>query len=211
MRRSRPVRSFVVASVVVAVVVTAVPAVADPDPVPVFLPPRAGAARDRSGDGPTWKKERAMRAPPTLRPVLATLVNVHTNEALALGPEPNRDEPALIARFLRDRTTWEEHPIHPTCLRVVRATASLFHARRVEFISGYRSDKLNEHLRKKGHRVAQRSQHVLGNAVDFRLVGVPVQTVLRHLRATHDGGVGFYPQSGFLHVDAGPRRRWAGQ
>ena len=39
-------------------------------------------------------------------------------------------------------------------------------------------------------------------AVDFRLVGVPVQTVLRHLRATHNGGVGFYPQSGFLHADA---------
>jgi uncharacterized protein YcbK (DUF882 family) len=192
-------------------VVATAPAAADPDPVPVFLPPRAGAARDRSGDGPTWKKERATHAPPTLRPVLATLVNVHTDEALAIGPEPTRDEPALLARFLRDRTTWEEHPIHPTCLRVVRAMATLFHARRVEFISGYRSDKLNEHLRKKGHRVAQRSQHVLGNAVDFRLVGVPVQTVLRRLRATHDGGVGFYPQSGFLHVDAGPRRRWAGQ
>ncbi|MFO0602607.1 MAG: DUF882 domain-containing protein [Polyangiales bacterium] len=196
---------------VLALVALAAPAAADPDPVPVFLPPRAGAARDNPSNGPTWKKERAGDAEPTLRPVLATLVNVHTDEALAIGPEPTRDETALIARFLRDRTTWEEHAIHPTCMRVVRETAVLFQARRVEFISGYRSDKLNEHLRKKGHRVAQRSQHVLGNAVDFRLVGVPVQTVLRHLRATHNGGVGFYPQSGFLHADAGPRRRWAGQ
>lgn len=197
--------------VLLALVAVTTPVAADPDPATVFLPPRNGAASDRVGDGPTSKKERASREGPRPRPVLATLINVHTREALALGPEPVAEEPALIARFLRDRTTWEEHAIHPTCLRVVRATATLFRARRVEFISGYRSDKLNEHLRKKGHRVAQRSQHVLGNAVDFRLVGVPVETVLRHLRASHDGGVGFYPQSGFLHADAGPRRRWSGQ
>lgn len=204
---SAPVARFVF----VALLALGPPAAADPDPVPVFLPPRAGAAREAAAGGPTWKKERAGDDAPTLRPVLATLVNVHTNELIAIGPEPSRDEAAVVARFLRDRTTWEEHTIHPTCMRVVRTTAALFQARRVEFISGYRSDKLNEHLRKKGHRVAQRSQHVLGNAVDFRLVGVPVQTVLRHLRATHNGGVGFYPQSGFLHADAGPRRHWAGQ
>lgn len=186
---------------------------ADPDPQPVFLPPRGPLASERVTGGPTWKKERAPRhAPePALRPVLATLVNVHTDEVIALGPEPEDGEAALVARFLRDRTTWEEHDISPVCMRVVRATATLFNARRVEFISGYRSDKLNEHLRKKGHRVAQRSQHVLGNAVDFRLVGVPVQDVLRHLRATHNGGVGFYPRSGFIHADAGPRRRWSGE
>lgn len=205
------VRTALVRPLLLALVALTVPAAADPDPVPVFLPPRAGATADHPRNGPTWKKERAGDADPVLRPVLATLVNVHTDELLAIGPAPTRDEPALIARFLRDRTTWEEHVIHPTCMAVVRATATLFQARRVEFISGYRSDKLNEHLRKKGHRVAQRSQHVLGNAVDFRLVGVPVQTVLRHLRATHNGGVGFYPQSGFLHADAGTRRRWAGQ
>lgn len=204
-------RAPAVRCLAVALVALSASAAADPDPVPVFLPPRAGAARDNPTSGPTWKKERASDASPALRPVLATLVNVHTDEALAIGPEPTRDEAALIARFLRDRTTWEEHTIHPTCMRVVRETTTLFQARRVEFISGYRSDKLNEHLRKKGHRVAQRSQHVLGNAVDFRLVGVPVQTVLRHLRGAHNGGVGFYPQSGFLHADAGPRRRWAGQ
>jgi uncharacterized protein YcbK (DUF882 family) len=205
------VSTAVARNLFLAVVAVGATAAADPDPVPVFLPPRGPVASNHPANGPKSKKERASGEAPHLRPVLATLVNVHTDEVIAIGPEPTHDEPALIARFLRDRTTWEEHLIHPTCLRVVRATATLFQARRVEFISGYRSDKLNEHLRKKGHRVAQRSQHVLGNAVDFRLVGVPVQTVLLHLRATHNGGVGFYPQSGFLHADAGSRRRWAGQ
>ncbi len=195
-----------------ACALTSASVAADPEPSPAFLPPRASTSRPAQANGPTWKKERARAssAAPAERPVLATLVNVHTNEAIALPPEAGRDETAVIARFLRDRTTWEEHEIHPTCMRVVRAMVTLFSARRVEFISGYRSDKLNEHLRKKGRRVAQRSQHVLGNAVDFRLVGVPVQTVLQHLRRAHDGGVGFYPQSGFIHADAGPRRRWSG-
>lgn len=197
-----------------ATLLGAVDASADPDPLPTFLPPRAGSVSTATREDRVTKakKSRSVRdVEPALRPTLATLFNVHTLEAVPVGIEPTRDESALVSRFLRDRTTWEEHAIDPTCLRVVREMATLFQATRVEFISGYRSDKLNEHLRKKGHHVAQRSQHVLGHAVDFRLVGVPVQTVLVHLRRTHNGGVGFYPQSGFIHVDAGPRRRWAGQ
>ncbi len=191
----------------------ALDASADPDPLPTFLPPRAASTASAREDRATKaKKARSARdVEPTLRPTVATLFNVHTLEALPIGAEPARDESALVARFLRDRTTWEEHTIDPTCLRVVRAMATLFQATRVEFISGYRSDKLNEHLRKKGRHVASRSQHVLGHAVDFRLVGVPVQQVLARLRGTHNGGVGFYPQSGFIHVDAGPRRRWSGE
>ncbi len=195
-----------------AATLAAVDAGADPDPVPTFLPPRGAASAARVASGSKAKKSRASHdSEASVRPTLATLFNVHTLEAVAVGPEASRDEPALVARFLRDRTTWEEHSIDPACLRVVRAMATLFHARRVEFISGYRSDKLNEHLRKKGRHVARRSQHVLGHAVDFRLVGVPVQAVLQRLRGSHNGGVGFYPQSGFIHVDAGPRRRWSGE
>lgn len=194
-----------------ALALASLDASADPDPTPTFLPPTAAATGPRD-DASKARKERSHRGArePALRPTLATLFNVHTGEALAIGDEPAADEPAAIARLLRDRTTWEEHDINPACMRVVREMVTMFHARRVEFISGYRSDKLNEHLRKKGHHVAQRSQHVLGHAVDFRLVGVPVQTVLRVLRASHNGGVGFYPQSGFIHVDSGARRRWSG-
>ncbi len=201
-RRSSPLA-------LLALVLATFDAGADPDPLPAYLPPRA--VTTTNPDASKSKKSRGRDLGVQARPVLATLVNVHTLEALAIGPEPTGDETALVARFLRDRTTWEEHAIAAPCLRVVRAMATMYSARRVEFISGYRSSKFNEHLRKKGRHVAQRSQHVLGNAVDFRLVGVPVQDVLRHLRGTHNGGVGFYPQSGFIHVDAGPRRRWAGE
>ena len=108
---------------------------------------------------------------------------------------------ALVAAYGADARRWPE---------AERAAAQAFGAVRAELESGFRSDKLNEKLRKKGRHVARHSQHVLGNAVDFRLVGVDTQVLLRWVRARHRGGVGFYPHSGFVHVDAGPPRRWSG-
>jgi uncharacterized protein YcbK (DUF882 family) len=142
--------------------------------------------------------------------VLATLVYLHTREAVALGPEADADEPELIARLLRDRTNWEPHEIAPACLATLRTACTALGARRVELVSGYRSDKLNEQLRKKGRQVARHSEHSRGQALDFRIVGVPVAELHRHVRRTHVGGIGFYPGSGFVHVDVGRPRRWRG-
>lgn len=139
-----------------------------------------------------------------------TLVNVHTREAVVLDAERDPGEPPRLARFFRDRTNWQEHAIAPEAIATVRLAATRFAALRGEVISGYRSDKMNELLRKKGRHVAPHSQHVLGNAVDFRLAGVPTALLLRFVRLRHAGGVGFYPDSGFVHVDAGPRRAWGG-
>ena len=177
-------------------------------PLPVFLPAHVTAV---TAGEPTKKDPRVDPGPPAPRETLCTVFNLHTGEALVLGPAPTPGESSDVARLLRDRSTWEEHPIDPLCLVTLRAAVTRFGARRVEVISGYRSDKLNEHLRKKGHHVARQSQHVLGRAVDFRLAGVPTAALLRFARETHPGGIGFYPRSGFLHVDAGPRRQWSGE
>ena len=96
-------------------------------------------------------------------------------------------------------------------VETLRASAVAFGARRVEVVSGYRSDKLNEGLRKKGRHVARHSQHVLGNAIDYRLVGVDALRLHQWVLASHHGGVGFYPVNQFVHVDAGPPRRWRGE
>lgn len=175
-------------------------------PSPPFLPPttgqRLGAAADRS------KKAEAADAPPRLWTPAATLVNVHTHEAIVLERQASEQERERVEWFLRDRTNWERHAISAFSLETLRASVLALGARRVEVISGYRSDKLNEGLRKKGRHVAARSQHVLGNAIDFRLVGVPTARLNAWVVRFHQGGIGFYPRSGFVHVDAGPRRRW---
>jgi uncharacterized protein YcbK (DUF882 family) len=81
-------------------------------------------------------------------------------------------------------------------------------ARRVEVVSGYRSDKLNEGLRKKGRHVAARSQHVLGNAIDFRLMGVPTVQLRAWVTRFHRGGIGFYPGAASSTWTRVAARRW---
>jgi uncharacterized protein YcbK (DUF882 family) len=151
--------------------------------------------------------------------LLATLVQTHTDERVMLGddaPPPERFD-ALLA----DRTTGAEHPLDPRLLGLLRALAARHRTdtgpARIELVSGYRSPKLNEMLRKKGHHVASHSQHSLGHAVDFRIVegdeakAIDPRVLRKEIRALGwDGGVGTYPGSGdwFVHADVGPRRDW---
>lgn len=183
-------------------------ALADPAPSVRFLPPRRQFSSESE---PSKKDARSAFAPPLLHTRMITLFNVHTLEAVTLEEAPVAEEPALLSRFLRDRTNWEEHPVAMANFSVLRQAAWMLGAVRAEVVSGYRSDKLNEHLRKKGHHVAPQSQHVLGNALDFRLVGVPTVNLLRVVRLLHRGGIGNYPGSGFVHIDVGPQRQWRGE
>lgn len=71
--------------------------------------------------------------------------------------------------------------------------------------SGYRSPKTNANT----EGSAKNSLHLLGRAVDFTMPGVPA--VYMGALASHfqGGGVGFYINSGFTHVDTGSVRYWS--
>ena len=56
--------------------------------------------------------------------------------------------------------------------------------------------------------MARDSQHINGNAMDIRFPGVPVFRSARPRYSLNMGGVGFYPRSGFVHLDTGPVRYW---
>jgi uncharacterized protein YcbK (DUF882 family) len=56
--------------------------------------------------------------------------------------------------------------------------------------------------------VALHSLHMTGQAVDVRLPGIPLASLRRAALDLKAGGVGYYPQSGFVHVDVGPVRSW---
>jgi len=56
--------------------------------------------------------------------------------------------------------------------------------------------------------VAEHSQHMLAKAIDIRVPGVNTLTLRNAALALHAGGVGFYPESQFVHVDVGPVRQW---
>jgi uncharacterized protein YcbK (DUF882 family) len=46
-------------------------------------------------------------------------------------------------------------------------------------------------------------------AVDIRVPGRPLRTVCAAAEALRAGGVGYYPDSDFVHVDVGRVRYWS--
>ncbi|MBX3258741.1 MAG: DUF882 domain-containing protein [Labilithrix sp.] len=150
-------------------------------------------------------------------PLLGTLVQTHTDERVPLDERsPTADR---FARLLADRVTGERRELDPKLLELIRSIARKHPGARFELVSGYRSPKLNEMLRKKGRRVASQSQHSLGHAVDFRVVvdpetrGVDPRVLEREIRELGwVGGVGVYTLSSdwFVHADVGRLRRWGG-
>jgi uncharacterized protein YcbK (DUF882 family) len=50
--------------------------------------------------------------------------------------------------------------------------------------------------------------HLRGQAIDVRLADVPLDTLRSVALDLKKGGVGFYPESQFVHVDTGRVRRW---
>jgi len=137
-----------------------------------------------------------------------TLFHIHTRELLPVARVP--DELAR-AHFLRCRLTGDEHAMATEPFHVALALADALGSERIEVVSGYRSPKLNESLRKKGHQVASESQHTHGTALDFRLPGTPAIRVAAAASAIHVGGIGTYTESDFVHVDTGRDRRWSGR
>lgn len=167
--------------------------------------------------GTSIRKSAAILPDPP--PLLGTLAQTHTNERVPLddrSPTPDR-----FSALLGDRVTGERHELDPRLLELLRSLARRHPGARFELVSGYRSPKLNEMMRKKGRHVASHSQHSLGHAVDFRVVdvktgdrkGIDPRVVEREIRELGwTGGVGVYtlPSDWFVHADVGKLRRWSG-
>jgi uncharacterized protein YcbK (DUF882 family) len=80
----------------------------------------------------------------------------------------------------------------------------------INVIGGYRSAATNSMLRKRSKGVAEKSQHVLGKAMDFYIPGVSLKKLRNAGLQAQSGGVGYYPTSGspFVHMDVGNIRHW---
>ncbi|GAB4180850.1 MAG: DUF882 domain-containing protein [Rhodocyclaceae bacterium] len=142
-----------------------------------------------------------------------SLAHTHTGEALdvvyAIG---NRYVPAALGaidRFLRDHYTGEVGRMDPALFDQLHALRSAFGATGpFEVISGYRSAQTNERLRRRSGGVARHSLHMEGRAIDIRLPGVALSDVRDAALEMRAGGVGYYPDSQFVHIDTGRVRTW---
>ncbi len=114
-----------------------------------------------------------------------------------------------INRVLRDFRTDEVAEMDTRLLDLLhRLAARLESDQPFEVISAYRSAKTNARLASQSSGVAKRSLHMRGMAVDIRLPGTKLANLKRAAIDLRGGGVGYYPGSGFIHVDTGGVRYW---
>jgi uncharacterized protein YcbK (DUF882 family) len=114
---------------------------------------------------------------------------------------------ADLSGFLRDHHSGEKTAIDVRVLDFLASVMDAVGATRATVLSAYRTRETNEKLARTHFGVAENSQHIYGRALDIRLETRNARAV-EAARAMRYGGVGWYPQSGFLHIDSGPVRNW---
>lgn len=142
--------------------------------------------------------------------------NLHTGEFLRAtyweAGRYLREGLGQIDRLLRDHRTNAVHPIDPRLLGLLSELRDHLDTREpFEVISGYRSPATNATLVSTTSGVSRTSLHVSGMAIDIRVPGRPLRTVRDAAMALRAGGVGYYPDSDFVHVDVGRVRSWGHQ
>ncbi|MBE1236621.1 DUF882 domain-containing protein [Phaeovibrio sulfidiphilus] len=114
-----------------------------------------------------------------------------------------------INRVLRDHRTGDIHTIDPSLLDLLHTLRTDLETHEpFQVISGYRSPHTNAMLNARSKGVAKRSLHMDGMAIDISLRNRSLAAVRNAARSLQRGGVGFYPQSGFVHIDTGRVRSW---
>jgi len=139
--------------------------------------------------------------------------NMHTGESYTgiyrVGDKYLPEAFEKINHTLRDHRTGEVFPIDPRVIDIASAVHRMTGSRKeFQVLSGYRSPKTNSKLRGKTRGVAKQSLHMSGQAMDLKLTDVSTGRLREVAIKLKAGGVGYYPRSGFIHVDSGQFRTW---
>jgi uncharacterized protein YcbK (DUF882 family) len=102
--------------------------------------------------------------------------------------------PALraLGLLLRPRDSRRMKEPHPRLVRLLARVSDHFGGRPIHIVSGYR---------KAGGNTRATSRHVAGQAIDFRIPGVSLESLRDYCARLDHVGVGFYPRSNFVHLD----------
>ena len=151
------------------------------------------------------------------REVRLAVRNVHTNERydalIVRAGCLDRQGLAELNHAMRDWRTGEKRYMDPGVMLLaasIRDRLGVDKRRPFELICGYRSAKTNAMRHAQSRGVASKSQHVTGKAIDVALPGTSLSRLRDAAFDARAGGVGYYPSDGFVHIDTGAVRRWAG-
>lgn len=156
-------------------------------PARAALPTRGTLAKGKKG--PSWAKY-TKAAPKKGYVVLNATGRNWKGYAIVKGNRLSSNAQGGFNHALYSWRTGKENTISPSLIRLLAQVSDVFGGRPLRVVSGYRE-----------HSHAKESRHKLGHACDFSIVGVPNE-VLRDYLLTLDGvGVGYYPNSSFVHLD----------
>ncbi|MEM6958767.1 MAG: LysM peptidoglycan-binding domain-containing protein [Myxococcota bacterium] len=161
-----------------------------------LLLPGHTASEERDEAAERWGRPR--------NPGMVTFFRVATRErmrirVLARNGRPRRAAVRRLREFLRDRRTGETHEPATRLLQLISRISDHFGGRMIHVMSGYRPA---------GTTSRRQSRHSSGEAIDFKVRGVPNRTLIEYLRTLPNCGVGYYPNSSFVHLDVRDRRAY---
>lgn len=131
------------------------------------------------------------------------------NLTYAVGKKYNPKALSQVNSFLRDYQTGQVHKIDPKLLDILWAIQQKMGSKGVyKVVSAYRSPQTNRQLQRTHDGVAGHSLHMLGRAIDIRFSGAKTSQIKQCALAMRTGGVGYYAESDFVHLDSGEFRTW---
>lgn len=150
-----------------------------------------------------------------LLPPVRTLsfYNIHTGEQLKTDywVQGRYTASAMedINYLFRDYRTGEVKAVDPSLLDLLHSVSRVLKSSQpFHVVSGYRSPATNTMLAERSNGVAKHSLHMEGKAIDVYLPGRALKELQRAALVLGRGGVGYYPESDFVHMDVGPVRSW---
>ena len=125
-----------------------------------------------------------------------TIYRVRTDETLELPLELcngriNEEAMKRVSALTNSVSKPTDFNLHPRLIKMMQTVANHYPGKRLEVISAQRrrQNDINE------------SYHNKGQALDFRIEGVSNRALVTYLRSLDKVGVGFYPNSVFVHLD----------
>jgi uncharacterized protein YcbK (DUF882 family) len=100
---------------------------------------------------------------------------------------------AGLGNILRFAPTGARTPIDPRLAALIGAVSDHFGGRTIHVVSGFRPYSPAQYT--------PHSNHNVGRAMDFSIEGVPNTVVRDFCRTFRNAGVGYYPNSSFVHLD----------
>jgi uncharacterized protein YcbK (DUF882 family)/LysM repeat protein len=162
---------------------------------------RARSKTDERDKEPVTRRDRYAR-----RPAKKGYITVSSFTASFRGYAVGRDGKVTpqarkgIAKVMASWRTGEHGGVPDRLIRLITTVSDHFGGRALRIVSGYRPYSRLQYT--------PHSRHNLGHAVDFSIPGVPNEAVRDFCLTLGSVGVGYYPNSTFVHLDVREARTY---